>query len=122
MKTPFNMIILSLTNCGKTYYLLKMLEKEYFQHFEYIYLICPTYEWNKTYQNWKYNNDPDFFAIPCSHNDVDKYLKSVTGNTLIIIDDCAISQSVKTRTSELVNLAFCARHSMVSAQSSLCNN
>ena len=29
MKTPFNMIIVGMTGCRKTYYLLKMLEHEY---------------------------------------------------------------------------------------------
>ena len=31
-------------------------------------------------------------------------------NSLIILDDCASTQSVKNRTSELVNLAFSTRH------------
>ncbi len=47
LQTPFNMMIVGMTGCGKTYYLLNMLEEEYFGHFEYIFLICPTYIWNK---------------------------------------------------------------------------
>ena len=39
METPFNMMIVGMTGCGKTYYLLEMLEKEYLGHF-----------WSKTYQ------------------------------------------------------------------------
>ena len=50
LQTPFNMMIVGMTGCGKTHYLLSMLEEEYFGHFEYIFLICPTYNWNKTYQ------------------------------------------------------------------------
>ena len=109
------MIILGMTGCEKTYYLLKMLEKDYHKHFDYIFLICPTFEYNTTYQEWKHKNDPDFFAIPCKQDDVDSCLQRVPWfakgtNSLIILDDCAGSQSVKNRTSEPVNLAFHARH------------
>ena len=37
MDTPFNMIIAGMTVCGKTYYLLNMLENEYKGHFDYIF-------------------------------------------------------------------------------------
>ena len=71
MKTPFNMIIVRMTGCGKTYYLLKMLEHEYKGHFYYIFLIRPTFEYNTTCQKWKFKNDPHVFAIPCDQDDVD---------------------------------------------------
>jgi hypothetical protein len=115
LKTPFNMIILGMTGCGKTYHLLEMLENDYKNHFDYIFLICPTYEWNKTYQDWKYNGDKDFIVMPCKQDDVNKCLEYVSQfakrtNSLIVLDDCASSQSIKNRTSELVNLGFSARH------------
>lgn len=115
MKTPFNMLIVGMTACGKTYYLLDMIEKEYMNHFDYIILICPTLEWNKTYREWKFLKDPDFIAIQCEQDNVDVILKLVTEiykgtNSLIILDDCASGQDVKNRTSELVKLAFSARH------------
>ena len=56
METPFNMIIVGMT-CGKTKYLLDMLEKEFHKHFDYIFLTCPTFQWNKTYEN--------YIAVPC---------------------------------------------------------
>ena len=59
---PFNMLIVGMTACSKTKYLLNMLEKHKY-HFNYIVLICPTFECNKTYQEWKYKNNPDFVAI-----------------------------------------------------------
>ena len=95
LQTPFNMMIVGMTGCGKTYYLLNLLEKEYFGHFEYIFLICPTYNWNKTYQEW-------------AHKDCEHFYPKT--NSLIILDDCACTQAVKNRVSELVNLAFSARH------------
>ena len=115
METPFNMIICGMTNCGKTFYLLNMLETQLRKHFDYIILIFPTFSWNETYQQWKYINDSDLFAIGCDQDKVDKMLHIVQEifkgtNSLIILDDCASSQDVKNRTSELVKLAFSARH------------
>lgn len=109
LETPFNMIIVGMTGCGKTYYLLKMLESDYKDHFEYIYLICPIYLYNKTYQEWKYKDDKKFFPIPCDQDHVERFLKYITDiysgtNSLIILDDRASSQSVKNRTSEMVRL------------------
>ena len=55
------------------------------------------------------------FAIPCDHDDVESYLENIVNfakgtNSLIVLDDCASTQSVKNRTSELVKLAFHGRH------------
>ena len=115
LEPPFNMIILGMTACGKTYYLLQLFEKEYKNKFDNIYLICPTFPYNRTYQQWKFVNDKDFIVIPCDQDDVEYNLKKVTWiadgtNSLIILDDCASSQAVKNRTSELVKLGFSARH------------
>ena len=54
------MIIAGMTACEKTHYLLKMLEEEYKNHFDYIFIVCPTFEDNETYQNWEYLEDRDF--------------------------------------------------------------
>ena len=115
MEIPFHMIITGMTACGKTHYLLKMLEEDYKGHFDYIFIVCPTFEDNKTYQNWKYLADSDVFPIACEHDEVENKLQTIVKlakntNSLIILDDCASSRSVKNRTSELVKLAFHGRH------------
>ena len=115
MDTPFHMIIAGMTACGKTHYLLKMLEKEYKNHFEYIFIVCPTFEDNKTYQNWEYLKNPNLFAIARDHDKVEGVLRAIVKfakntNSLVILDDCAASKDVKSRTSELVKLAFSGRH------------
>ena len=91
------------------------LEEEYKNHFEYIYLVCPTLEDNKTYQSWKYLNEPEVYEIACDHDKVEEILRDIVEsakntNSLIILDDCAASKDVKNRTSELVKLAFHGRH------------
>lgn len=115
MEPPFNMLIVGMTNCGKTYYLLDMLEKGYKNVFEYIIIICPTFSWNKTYIDWKYLKDEDVIAVECEQDDVEEILKLASliyrgTNSLIIVDDCAATQSVKNRVSELIKLAFSGRH------------
>ena len=112
---PFNMIIVGMTACGKTKYLLDFLEKEYFNCFDYIFLICPTFEWNTTYEEWKYYSDEDFLSISCDQDEVEKWLKFIVNyakgtQSLIILDDCASGKSVKNGTSELVKLGFSGRH------------
>ena len=50
----FHMTILGKTGTGKTWYLLDLLEREYKGYFNYIYLICPTIDCNRTWKEWKY--------------------------------------------------------------------
>ena len=113
------MFIVGGTECGKTHYLLDFLEKNYKGYFDYIFLICPTFIRNKTYQDWKYKDDEKLFTIPCDHDQVEDFLKYISKtfagtNSLIILDDCACGQTVKNRTSELVRLAFSGRHDNLS--------
>ena len=113
------MIIVGMTTCGKTHYLLNMLEKEYKNHYDYIFIVCPTLEDNKTYQQWKYLADPDVYALPVAQDNVENILREITHfakntNSLIILDDCASSNDVKNRMSELVRLGFSGRHTGLS--------
>ena len=105
LNPPFHMLIVGMTACGKTHYLLKMLEENFKGKFDYIFFVCPTFFENKTYSDWKFLKDPDVLAIPCEHDDVEFCLKIIKN----VLDDCASSQSVKNRTSELVKLAFHGR-------------
>ena len=109
------MYIVGSTGSGKTYTLLKILEREMFQEFTYIFLICPTYENNKTYRESPFKDDEKFFVLNVSHENVEAYLSLIernyrNTNSMIILDDCASCQSVKNRTSFLVDFAFHGRH------------
>ena len=69
----------------------------------------------KTYQDWRYTNDPDFVAIPCDQDDIGTVLRHVVDifmgtNSLIILDVCPSGQEIKNMTSEVVQLGFSARH------------
>lgn len=83
--------------------------------FDYIIIVCPTIEWNTTYNNWSHINDQRFIKIPCSQETINHVLSAAllifrATNTSIVVDACASSQAVKQRVSELVRLGFSARH------------
>ena len=116
---PFNVIIVGMTACGKTHYLTRELKTTFRGKFENIFLICPTFHWNKTYDQNFIHDDPNFFVISCKQEDVEEYLKYVVDFTkgresLIILDDCTSTTSVKNRVGELVKLGFNARHMGIS--------
>ena len=79
-------------------------------------IICPTYDKNKTYHNFA-NNDKRFFVISPNASNVDEInetLKDITiifsgTNTLIILDDCAVSKDLKNRSNKFIDLAFSGR-------------
>jgi len=67
LKEPFNMIISGITNCGKTKYVLDLIEFEYRHYYDYIVIICPTYLWNKTYhRRWIYEDMRVIVIVPSS--------------------------------------------------------
>ena len=49
VEPPFNMLLLGITHCGKTHYVLDLLEKHCKNKFDYIAIYCPTLLVNNTY-------------------------------------------------------------------------
>ena len=72
------MIVVGMTACGKTRYLLEMLETEYLGVFDYVVLVCPTFSWNKSYTEWPPSKKDDCF-VPndCEQEQVKDGLKLV---------------------------------------------
>ena len=125
IKLPYSELIVGITGCGKTYYLLKRLEKilEGNPTLQHIFIICPTIKYNRTFKEWKlvkkYINKIKF--IGCHQNGVDKEIEKIIKNdslagtdqnlkTLVVLDDCAMGKDVKNRASELVSLSYAGRH------------
>jgi hypothetical protein len=108
------MLISGITNCGKTHYILDLLENEYRNKFDYIIIFCPTFLENKTYQRVFMDKDDDVVVIPVGKN-LDSWLGIAietykNTNTFFIIDDCANLNDTKIKSSQLTKLAFSGRH------------
>ena len=113
---PFNMLISGMTGCGKTHFVLDLLEKAFRNKFDYIIIICPTFLYNKTYNRKFIHVDHDIISLVIDDHLkdalnilIDKY-KDSKEQTLIIIDDCANLYDAKLEATALTKLAFHGRH------------
>ena len=84
------------TNVGKTEYLLRILETEYKNHFEFIVTMCPTnLNNNKTYlsRKWIFNDNNVFIVcnVEGKLNELIKLFRNTLKfhQTLFVIDDCS---------------------------------
>ena len=88
-------MFVGVTACGKTEFLLRLLETEYKRHFEFMVILCPTILDNKTYLSRKWILDDKNVFIVCDMkgklNEWIKLFKSTLKGyqTLFIIDDCS---------------------------------
>ena len=51
IKEPRTAIFTGQMKCGKTHFVLDLIEKEYSKHFDYIIIISPTLQYNKKYHS-----------------------------------------------------------------------
>ena len=114
------MLISGITNCGKTHFVLDLIEKEYLHKFDFIIIICPTYMENKTYCRKFIYCDNDVIPLSVEENlnhilrvIIEKY-KDTNEQTLIVIDDCANLHDAKLKATALTELAFHGRHKNLS--------
>ena len=56
-KYPHSAIICGQMSCGKSVFILDLLENEFRGVFENIVILCPTIEWNKAYKNRSWIGD-----------------------------------------------------------------
>ena len=63
-KFPHSAMFIGVTACGKTEFLLKLLETVYKNHFEFLVILCPTISDNKTYlsRKWIFDNKNVFIV------------------------------------------------------------
>lgn len=109
-----------MTSCGKTHFVLDLLENEFKHKFDYVLIVCPTFHYNRTYDRKFIFEDPNVIPVVIGDklNDVlqkliDKY-KDTKEQTLIIIDDCANLHDCKIKATALTKLAFHGRHVNIS--------
>ena len=88
-------MFVGVTACGKTEFLLKLLETIYKNHFEFIVILCPMILDNKMYLSRKWIFDDKNVFIVCNiEGKLNEWIRLFKGmlkghQTLFIIDDCS---------------------------------
>ena len=111
-KFPHSAMFVGVTACGKTEFLLRLLETIYNDHFEFIIILCPTILDNKTYLSGKWIFDDKNVFIVCDIkgklNEWIKLFKSALKGhqTLFIIDDCLAEGEINKKTRCSIRISF----------------
>jgi Poxvirus A32 protein len=107
-------MIVGRRGSGKTRYALDLLENEFYQRFDKIVIVSPTFEYDRNYGGRRWVDK--VYKINPSKRDLNEILEKVTdsfkgkGDTLILLDDCAFDDNVGKRRPALTELAFTSRH------------
>ena len=100
-KFPHSDMFVGCTNVGKTEYLLRILETEYKNHFEFIVILCPMILDNKTYLSSKWILDDKNVSIVCdAEGKLNEWIRLFKDRlkgrqTLFVIDDCSAEGETK---------------------------
>ena len=95
LKLPHSAMFIGVMACGKTEFLLKLLETVYKNHFEFIVILCLTILHNKRYLSRKWIFDDKNVFIVCGvegklNGWIRLFKSALKGHqTLLIIDDCS---------------------------------
>ena len=118
-KFPHSAMFVGVTACGKTEFLLHVLETEYKNHFEVIVILCPTINKNKTYlsRRWIFDDKNVFIVCDVVNGLLNAWIKlfknTLKGRqTLFIINDCSAEGKINKKRDALSELAFSSRHSL----------
>ena len=123
-KYPHCAIICGQTGCGKTEFVLDLLEGRYRGAFSHIVILCPTIQWNKAYKNREWIGDvrkpktKTIIIVNPLINGEEKlqellrmfFNKYAGSTTLYIIDDCSATKELIKKKDMLSELAFSGRH------------
>ena len=115
-KFPHSAMFVGCTNVGKTEFLLRILEIEYKNHFEFIVILCPMILDKKTYLSRKWILDDKNVFIVCDvEGKLNEWIRlfkdTLKGRqTLFIIDDCSAEGGINKKRDALSELSFSSRH------------
>ena len=118
-KFPHNALICGRTNSGKTYHTLNIISEYYLKFFDHIFIICPTFNDNKTYDFKRHPWLSRCYIITRGDliNNLDGLIRrhSKGGNlsgkkSMIIIDDCSAEKGLNKHRTSLSKIAFSGRH------------
>ena len=111
-KVPHSAMFIGVTACGKTKFLLKLLETVYKSHFEFIVILCPSISDNKMYLSRKWIFDDKNIFIVCdiegkSNEWIKLFNSALKGHqTLFIIDDCSAKGEINKKTRCSIRTCF----------------
>ena len=111
MKEPDTALFVAPTGVGKTQLALNLLENKYFNHFDFIIIICPTLRYNSTYksQGWVWT-DADVIPIEPGNRLyylIEKISKLLAGSkTLFLINDTIADEALDKRPSTAVGIGY----------------
>ena len=113
---PHSSMFVGARNVSKTEYLLRTLETEYKNHFEFIFIMCQTISDNsKTYLSRKWIFDDKNAFIVCDvEGKLNEWIKLFRNTlkfrqTLFIIHDCSAEGDIDKNRDTLSELAFSGR-------------
>ena len=115
MIEPHTALFVAPAGVGKTHSALDLLESEYFNHFDFIIIICPTLKHNETYRSrgWVWT-DPEVIPIELGNNLyylIEKISDLLAGSkTLFLIDDIIADENLNKRRQLLLELAISDCH------------
>ena len=115
-KFPHSAVFVGVTACGKTEFLLRLLETVYKNHFEFIVILYPTILDDKRYLSRKWIlNDKNIFIVRDVEGRLNEWIKlfkiTLGGHqTLFIIDDCSAEGEINKKRDALSELAFSGHH------------
>ena len=120
-KFPHSAMFIGVTACGKTEFLLRLLETVYKNHFEFIVILCPRILDKKTYLSRKYNyknvsfDYKNVFIVCDVEGRLNEWIKLIKSTlkghqTLFIIDDCSEEGEINKKRDALSELAFSSHH------------
>ena len=111
-KFPHSAMFVGVIACCKTEFLLRVLETECRNHFEFMVILCPTILDNKTYLSRKWILDDKNVFIVCDvEGKLNEWIKlfknTLKGHrTLFTIDDCSAEGEINKKRDALSELAF----------------
>ena len=114
-RDPHSSIICGQTGCGKTVFILDLLENYNNNCFKHIVILCPTIKHNKTYKDrpWIWTDREIYIVNPGErlHDYLHVFYDCFQGEpTLYIIDDCSATKALTKKINMLSELAFSGRH------------
>ena len=118
-KGAHSAIVCGQTGCGKTVFILSLLEEGPYRGFFRHVVLCPTIEHNKTYKQYPWLwTDPEVYVLDPGERLHDYlrafYLVFKGEPTLFIIDDCSATKALTKKKDMLSELAFSGRHADIS--------